>query len=270
MARKPILHSIFHLASSFPIIKRSIWRLWYKYLTRLDREKQIIFMNYGFAGSFQIKLKKSDENDRHCIQLYHHAASAISLKNKDVLEIGSGRGGGSSYIARYLHPKSMVGVDFSKKAVEFCRKNYSSRNLSFNFGDAESLAFEDNKFDVVINVESSHCYGDMARFLKEVSRVLRQGGYFLFADFRYREDMNNLRKQLTKSGFRIMKEEEITGNVMKSLEINNGRKLNIIRQKVPKPLQKAFYSFAGIKGTPIYGSFRDGRSVYFNFVLRKS
>ena len=51
-------------------------------------------------------------------------------------------------------------------------------------GDAENLPFEDNSFDAIINVESSHCYGNVEQFLREVHRVLRPGGDFLFVDLR--------------------------------------------------------------------------------------
>ncbi|MBI2541926.1 class I SAM-dependent methyltransferase [Candidatus Woesearchaeota archaeon] len=267
--RKNLLHRLFHLASAFPVIRRFVWKAWYKYVAKLDNDGQIIFMNYGFVGSAPARLKKSDLRDRFCIQFYHHIAGAISLNGKDVLEIGSGRGGGSSYIMRYLSPKSMTGVDFSREAVDFCKNHYSANGPSFHFGDAESLPFEDCKFDVVINVESSHCYGDMAAFLKESFRVLRPNGYFLFADFRYREDIDDLRSQLVKCGFEFVKEEDITGNVLKSMEMDSKRKLRLIEKKVPRLLQNTFQSFAGTKGSPIFESFRDGSRVYFNFILKK-
>lgn len=268
--KKPLLQKIFILAMAFPIIKRSIWKAWYKYVTKLDKGGQIIFMNYGFVGPFPVRLKKQDEKNRFCIQLYSHIAGAVSLKGKNVLEIGSGRGGGSSYIMRYLGPKSVKGVDFSKKAVDFCRKHYSTDNLSFHFGDAEYLPFEDDKFDIIINVESSHCYGNMIGFLKESFRVLHPDGHFLFADFRYNEEMEGLRTQLIKCGFEIVKEEKITGNVLNSMDMDSKRKLELIEKKVPRLLQNAFRSFAGIKGTPIFESFSDGSRTYFNFILKKN
>ena len=40
-------------------------------------------------------------------------------------------------------------------------------------GNAESLPFADQSFDVVINVEASLHYLDFARILTEVKRVLR-------------------------------------------------------------------------------------------------
>jgi ubiquinone/menaquinone biosynthesis C-methylase UbiE len=46
------------------------------------------------------------------------------------------------------------------------------------------MPFPDASFDAVINVESSHCYPSMGRFLSEVHRVLRPRGSLLFADLR--------------------------------------------------------------------------------------
>ena len=37
---------------------------------------------------------------------------------------------------------------------------------------------------MVINVESSHCYGNFKEFVRQVDRVLKPGGFFIFTDFR--------------------------------------------------------------------------------------
>ena len=270
MARKSALHKFFDLVCNIsPRVKRSVWRILYQYVTGLDKEAQVIFMNYGYAPeSGKIKLRKIDEKNRYCIQLYHHVASAINLKGKDLLEVGCGRGGGSSYIMGYSKPNSMTGIDFSGKSIEFCKKFYSVKGLSFYVGDAESLPFEDNKFDAVINIESSHCYGDINQFLREVFRVIKRGGYFLFADFRKKNEINTLRKQLAHSGFELIKEERMTQNVLRALGLDNSRRLKLI-EKVPKIFHKSFSDFAGLKGTETYESFRRGDREYFNFILKK-
>ncbi len=257
-----------------PEVKRSLWRRWYQYLAANDKDADLLFMNYGFvdldSNAKKLSLESSDEKYRFCIQLYRHVASAVSLREKDVLEVGCGRGGGSSHIMKHLKPKSMIGVDFSEKAIDFCNRHYSIEGLSFSHGDAESLPFKKNTFDVVVNVESSHCYGYMERFLREVYRVIRPDGYFLFADFRSKDEIFSLREQLNNSGFELLKEEVITPNVLRALELGHESKLGLIQQKAPKLLHKSLESFTGMKGSRIYESLRTKEIEYLNYVLQKN
>jgi ubiquinone/menaquinone biosynthesis C-methylase UbiE len=152
------------------------------------------------------------------IQLYHHVASAVDLRGLDVLEVGSGRGGGCSYIARYLKPRSLLGIDFSNEAVTLSRKLHAVPRLTFEQGDAEALPCQDRSFDAVINVESSHCYGSMERFLGEVFRVLRPGGHFLWADLvKSGREGAVLHERFQGAGLTMMHQEDITPNVLLAL-----------------------------------------------------
>ena len=269
--RKGLLIRIFGLVSLSQNLKRIVMRMWYQNMGRFDKDSQITFMNYGYANSNagKIKLKSADEKDRYCIQLYNHVAGSLDVKGLEVLEVGCGRGGGSSYIARYLKPKSVNGVDFSKMAIDFCKRNYSTKGLSFSFEDAESFTIQNEKFDVVVNIESSHCYRNMKLFLHEVFRVLKPNGYFLFADFRGKGDINSLNSYLQNSGLKLLMKKKITKNVLKALDLDSNRKVELIKKKVPKMLHKTFLQFAGVKGTEIYESFRTGEREYFSFVLQK-
>jgi ubiquinone/menaquinone biosynthesis C-methylase UbiE len=64
--------------------------------------------------------------------------------------------------------------------------------MDFVHGDAQSLPFADESFDVVINIEASHGYPDFPRFLAEVARVLRPGGRFLYADVLLRQGLSGV------------------------------------------------------------------------------
>src|SRR3954463_4200727 len=125
-----IRQSLDALARFSPTFRRVMMRTWYESLVVLDREKQITFMNYGYAaldgdGSI-VELRDEDAANRYAIQLYHQVASALDLQGKAVVEIGSGRGGGAAYISRALKPKSMMGIDISKRAVDFCNQRYAN------------------------------------------------------------------------------------------------------------------------------------------------
>lgn len=70
----------------------------------------------------------------------------------DVLEIGSGRGGGCNYIKRYFNPRKITGLDIATNAINFSKQNYLQKGLYYKQGNAEALPFEGGYFDVVINV----------------------------------------------------------------------------------------------------------------------
>ena len=170
-----------------PLLRRLLWRWWYGRLAKNHTARDWTFMNYGCVTSDgpKLALDPAEESDRFCIQLYHRVASAIDLAGQSVLEVGSGRGGGASFIARYHRPTKIIGADFSPQAVALCQQLHATvANLTFTVGDAEHLPFPDASFDVVVNVESSHCYGHVDKFFAEAARVLRPGGHFLYTDFR--------------------------------------------------------------------------------------
>ena len=55
-------------------------------------------------------------------------------------------------------------------------------------------------FDQVINVESSHCYGNFAKFAQEVHQVLKPGGYFIITDFREIGHLKQFEDDIRASG----------------------------------------------------------------------
>jgi SAM-dependent methyltransferase len=229
-------------------------------------------MNYGFAPLQPVpalRLAASDESDRLCIQLYQHALGAVVVRDKDVLEVGSGRGGGASYVGRYLRPLSVTGLDLSQEAVDLCNRHRKAPGLAFLCGDAQSMPFPDRSFDTVLNIESSHCYPSMGRFLAEVHRVLRPGGSFLFADLRSCDRLDALHRQFEASPLHLEREDDITANVLTALRVDNDRKSQLIQTLIPRPFRRPFRAFAGIEGTMNYVGFENGRLRYVSAHLTR-
>jgi ubiquinone/menaquinone biosynthesis C-methylase UbiE len=247
-----------------------LFRIWYSYVNKIDKNAEVLFMNYGFHDKNQkIIMDEQNENNRYSIQLYHHLASAVELENKDIVEVGCGRGGGLSYIARNFSTASAVGVDLNKHAVSFCNRHHKMNGLSFLQGDAQKLGLDNNTCDIVINVESSHRYPNMKAFLYEVFRILRPGGYFLITDFRHDYNMEGFKKDMETCGLTMIKERIINEEVIAALELDDMRKRILINKLVPKFLHSIALNFAGAIGSDTYNRIISKKYIYFSYVLKK-
>lgn len=279
-----MLKKLLSRPNNYPF-RRLLWKNWYNHLASNYSNVDVLFMNYGYADlaidtiqyatqdsrhlARHLELSNNEEKERYCVQLYHHVTSAISLEGLDVLEIGCGRGGGSAFIHRHFKPKSVTGIDFSESNIEYCHNNHDKSQINFCVGDAEALQFNDCSFDAVVNVESSHCYANMEKFFAEVYRVLRPNGYFLIADFRPTDSIDKTRSLLRNFGFKIVKEEFITANVLQAMELEDERKLAAIKAEVPKYLHILAHMFLGSQGTVIYDAFKNRELEYLCYVLQK-
>jgi ubiquinone/menaquinone biosynthesis C-methylase UbiE len=265
-----MLDKIFLTLRRIPYLEKKLWHGLYQYLARNYHAPDWTFMNYGFDGEgSRLELDAADEPNRACIQLYNYVAGAVPLRGLNVLEIGSGRGGGASFVVRYLKPARLTGLDLSEEAVRLCRRLHPIAGLTFQNGDAEQLPFEKDSFDAVINIESSHCYPHISDFFSEVTRVLRPGGHFLYADFRNRKVIDSWRRTLAASGLTIVVQADITANVVRALDVENERKLALMAREVPKILHRSFYDFAAVRGSKMYDGFRTGSLAYLAFVAQK-
>jgi ubiquinone/menaquinone biosynthesis C-methylase UbiE len=251
-------------------MRNIFFRIWYWYISAVDREAEVIFMNYGFSKeNYSLILPKHHEKDRYSIQLYDFVASGTEINGKDILEIGCGRGGGLSYINMTYKPNSATGIDLNPKAINFCNSYYKDENISFQQGDAQSLDFQDECFDVVINVESSHRYVEIDNFIQEVNRVLKPGGIFLFADFRHKAKLKELNAHFDKTNFQPVHNESITSHVLKALQLSTEDRINLIKKIAPFFLHGLGKKFAATEGTPTYMKFFTEEWVYFFMILRK-
>ncbi|GIS42930.1 MAG: hypothetical protein Ct9H90mP15_09700 [Candidatus Neomarinimicrobiota bacterium] len=58
------------------------------------------------------------------------------------------------------------------------------------------MPFDNDSYDVIINVESSHCYPSIPQFLSEVKRVLKPGGFFAWTEFVQRKQLITMKIHL--------------------------------------------------------------------------
>jgi ubiquinone/menaquinone biosynthesis C-methylase UbiE len=252
-------------------IHETLFRILYWLVSKVDKNAEILLMNFGYSDDVLMPQDNGkNEREKYSVNLYHHLAVETELKDKDIVEIGCGRGGGLAYITTTFHPASAIGIDLEKEAVKFCNRHYKIDGMSFAQGDAQNLNMKDASCDVVFNVESSHRYPDMQAFLGQVNRILRPGGYFLLTDFRYDYEMEDLRKMLNSSGLSVLKERIINKHVVEALEKDDARRRKLVERLLPKFLHKTGLNFSGTIGSETYNQFVSGKYVYFSYVLRKN
>lgn len=258
--------------TDYSAFRRIIWKPIYETLAKKIKVPDWHFMNYGYVplqSEKPLQLKSKDEINRYSLQLYHYLVSILDVTGAEMLEVGSGRGGGAKYINEYLGPKKITGLDIAHNAVRLANKNHSSEGLQFVQGNAENLPFDDESFDVVMNVESCHAYGSVPAFLKEVKRVLRPGGYFLCTDMRCPNGMQTLKRNLLGTGMYLSIQDDITENVIKAIELEEPIKQQRISENIPKWFTKTFREFAGVKGSKIHEDLKNCSLVYHRFVMQK-
>uniref|UniRef100_A0A8R1TTH4 Methyltransf_11 domain-containing protein n=1 Tax=Onchocerca volvulus TaxID=6282 RepID=A0A8R1TTH4_ONCVO len=196
----------------------------YPLLSLLHDKFNIRFMNLGYQckedEDFPV-LNKMSEMDNCCkanITLYEKALSLCpKYPNFDglrLLEVGCGQGGGIEWILRAHSFADVNGVDLV--TVNSCFGKIIK-------GNAEKLPFINDSFDVIINIESSHLYGNCRQFFLECSRVLCENGFLCWADLRYTHQFETTMIEAQRSCLHLITMEDITEQVLQGIESTTAR-----------------------------------------------
>ncbi len=130
--------------------------------------------NYFTTSSPQTQLQLAFQN-------HYELFKKLFFKEKrgKSLEVGCGRGNLSLYFANDGWDAHLL--DQSKSAINVAKENFNSLNLKGNFfvGDANSLPFESEMFDVVFSVGLLEHFEEVSQTIKEQARILKKDGIFI-------------------------------------------------------------------------------------------
>ena len=161
------------------------------------------------------------------------------------VEIGCGTG--SLLEKLHGHTSFLIGVDQSPEMLEEARKKIQHHNLQgveLRLGDMMHLPLEGNQVDLAVMNMALHHAVQPLQALKEVSRVLKNGGHFLLADM-LPHDMEWVREKLSDQwlGFTQSDLEEWLSTVGISIQSwlevkGEGRQKSVFLLKGEKGIRK--------------------------------
>ena len=128
---------------------------------------------------------------------YEAALREVDGPVRRALDVGTGTGAGARVLADLFPGAEIVGVDVSPGMLAEARR--LQPGIEFVEGDASRLPFGDAEFDVV-------AHSNMIPFLEETARILRPGGWTVYAFSSGAETPiyvapERLRRELERRGF---------------------------------------------------------------------
>src|SRR5713226_8223565 len=109
-------------------------------------------------------------------------AKRLSALNAErVLETAAGTGIVTRALERSLSPRgSIVATDLNQPMLDHAAARVSSSRVSWQKADAQALPFSDGAFDAVVCQFGVMFFPDKQKAYREVRRVLKPGGHFIF------------------------------------------------------------------------------------------
>lgn len=152
------------------LVPREGWLTLRRYL----REKA---MGVDFDGIVPFFPGKSCIERQH-IMRYRFAARYIQATSR-LLDVACGGGYGSHFLAGMAQAGTVFALDHCPRALAYAQAHYYRPNIKFCLGNALALPFPTGFFDMVVSFETIEHLPDGRRFLAEVRRVLKPGGFFV-------------------------------------------------------------------------------------------
>ena len=144
-----------------------------------DKQKEINVQNF-VAGFYEnVRYKKEYSKKFHDFW-FGRMLSMVEPRGR-ILDNGCGTGELMAFIrtnARTENVAELIGCDISENMIEFAKKRADRVCVA----DSESLPFDNQYFDVVYVRALLHHLQNIPKAVSEITRVLKPGGWVIFAE----------------------------------------------------------------------------------------
>jgi SAM-dependent methyltransferase len=202
-------------------------------------------------------------------QLLFQLIGNTPMAGREVLEIGCGRGGNLWLVDRYFEPARVTGMDIAYRSVAYCRGAMPGADRQFAVADAERVPMGDHTADVILSVETSCTYPRIEDFFRNVARILRPGGSFLYTDLMRADLVEPFKGALGALGLEVVHERDITPNVSASRDARAARQ-KLAYGSRPEGDEKTMLEYVGESGSELYDLLTSGTGRYMLFRFEKA
>jgi len=105
---------------------------------------------------------------------------------RHILDIATGTGDFALLAQKIIHPERITAVDISEGMMAVAKEKVTTKGLdhiiTFEYQDCAALTYADESFDAVTISFGVRNFEDIDQSFREVLRVLRPGGIFLFLE----------------------------------------------------------------------------------------
>jgi len=220
------------------------------------------FLNFGYRpleGDTKVGPKIAPFAPGHdSLQLLFQLVNGAIPSGGLVVDLGCGRGGNLWACKHFLGTERGIGIDIARSSLQYARSMASHRMLIE--GDAMCLPLRGKSVDTVLTVESSCHYSDLEGYLREVARVVKVGGWFLYADVLPATVAEAIPLALTSLGMRVECSRDVTPNVLMSRSARNAHARSILSKHGE---DSASQEWVGGPGSKAFEGLSDGSLKYF-------
>lgn len=237
-------------------------------------DQHLRFLNFGYRplpGERRLgpRLGPSFPN-RDSAQLLFQVVGDTEIDGRDLVEVGCGRGGNLWLLGRTYEPASLTGIDISPRCIDFARTSSGGDpSIRFEVGDAEDLPLDARSVDIVLSIETSCGYPRIDRFFREVARVLRPAGRFLWADLLPTDLVEPYLEVLSRCGLEVDEQRDISDNVLAAREALAAKQARVFANHAQQG-SSAMDEFVGHEGSRLRDLLTDRGHRYLLFRLTRT